>query len=95
MVKAVFDTIIVKPESSGEKRYGSIVIPDAGKELPHIGEVISVGPGKYNIAGVFITPTIKVGDKVILPKIGPVRVEYENEEYLVTSEVNVLAIIEK
>ena len=36
----------------------------------------------------------KIGDKVILPKIGPVRVEYDGVEYLVTGENNVLALIE-
>ena len=95
MIKAVFDNIVVKNEDSSEKFYGSIVVPDMGKEMPHVGTIIDIGPGRYNQAGNFINTTFKVGDKVILPKIGPVRVEYDGEEYLVTSENNVLALIEE
>jgi len=95
MIKAVFDNIVVKNEDSSEKFYGSIVVPDMGKEMPHVGTIIDIGPGRYNQNGNFINTTFKVGDKVILPKIGPVRVEYDGVEYLVTSENNILALIEE
>ena len=94
MIKAVFDNIVVKQDDTGDKMYGSIVIPDMGKEVPHIGTIIDIGPGKHNQVGTFIPTTFKVGDKVILPKIGPVRVDYDGDEYLVTSETNILALIE-
>jgi chaperonin GroES len=94
MIKAVFNNIVVKNEDSSEKFYGSIVVPDMGKEMPHIGTIIDVGPGRTNDDGKLIPSTFKVGDKVILPKIGPVRVEYDGVEYLVTGENNVLALIQ-
>jgi chaperonin GroES len=94
MIKAVFNNIVVKNEDSSEKFYGSIVVPDMGKEMPHIGTIIDVGPGRLNDDGKLIPTTFKVGDKVILPKIGPVRVEYDGVEYLVTGENNVLALIQ-
>lgn len=94
MIKAVFNNIVVKNEDSSEKFYGSIVVPDMGKEMPHIGTIIDIGPGRVNDDGKLIPTTFKVGQKVILPKIGPVRVEYDGVEYLVTGENNVLALIE-
>jgi len=94
MIKAVFDNIVVKNEDSEDRMYGSIVVPDMGKEMPHIGTIIDIGPGRTNDEGKLIPTTFKVGQKVILPKIGPVRVEYDGEEYLVTGERNVLALIE-
>ena len=60
-----------------------------------IGTIIDVGPGRINDSGILISTTFRVGDRVILPKIGPVRVEYDGIEYLVTSEKNVLALINK
>ena len=89
----LYDKVIVKPKEEGEALYGNIIIPDMGKEMPHVGTIIDIGPGRYNNMGQFIPTTFKVGDKVILPKIGPVRVDYDGEEYLVTSENNVLALI--
>lgn len=94
MIKAVFDNIVVKNEDSEDRMYGSIVVPDMGKEMPHIGTIVDIGPGRTNDEGKLIPTTFKVGQKVILPKIGPVRVEYDGEEYLVTGERNVLALIE-
>ena len=95
MIKAVFDNIVIKQEETEDKMYGSIVIPDMGKEMPHVGVIVGIGPGRYNHNGTFIPTTFKVGDKVILPKIGPVRVEYDGVEYLVTSENNILALVEE
>lgn len=94
MIKAVFDNIVVKNEDIEDRMYGSIVIPDMGKEMPHIGTIVDVGPGRTNDEGKLIPTTFKIGQKVILPKIGPVRVEYDGIEYLVTGERNVLALIE-
>lgn len=95
MIKAVFDNIVIKQDEAGDKMYGSIVIPDMGKEMPHIGTIIDIGPGRHNHMGQFIPTTFKVGDKVVLPKIGPVKVDYDGVEYLVTSENNILALIKE
>ena len=43
------DRILLKPIDEGEQTYGSIVIPDMGKEKPEMGEVIAVGPGRLSI----------------------------------------------
>ena len=92
-LNAVFDAVIVKPIEENETRHGSIVIPDMGKEKNLTGEVIAVGPGKYSISGTFIPTTLSVGQKVILPQMGPVKVEIDREDYYVCSENTILAII--
>jgi len=92
-LNAVFDVVIVKPIEENETRHGSIVIPDMGKEKNLTGEVVAVGPGKYSISGTFIPTTLSVGQKVILPQMGPVKVEIDREDYYVCSENTILAII--
>nr|ASN63766.1 co-chaperonin GroES [uncultured virus] len=92
-LNAVFDAVIVKPIEENETRHGSIVIPDMGKEKNLTGEVVAVGPGKYSISGTFIPTTLSVGQKVILPQMGPVKVEIDREDYYVCSENTILAII--
>jgi len=92
-LQAVFDAIIVKPIEEDDKMHGSIVIPDMGKEKNLTGEIVAVGPGKSSITGEMISTTLKVGQKVVLPQMGPVKVEIEREDYYVCSENTVLAII--
>ena len=95
MVKALFNGVIIKPIEEEESSYGTIVVPDMGKEKNIKGEVVSVGPGYYSGMGNFIETTVKVGDIVLLPQMGPVKVDFEREEYYMIEENKILGIIEK
>ena len=52
-LEALFDAVIVKPLETEETTYGSIIVPDLGKEKNERGTVIAVGPGKKTITGEF------------------------------------------
>ena len=93
MLQAVFNTIIVKPQEEEEITYGSIVVPDLGKEKGLRGTIVSVGPGYYTATGQFVSTTLKEGQKVILPAIGASKVELDGQEYWSCPESQVLAII--
>ena len=92
-LNAVFDGVIVKPIEEEDTLYGNIIVPDVGKEKSNVAEVISVGPGKPTITGEFIKTTIQVGDKVILPAMGPSKFDFQGEEYYICAENMVLGII--
>ena len=93
-LKAVFDGVITKPCTEEETQFGNIIVPDVGKEKSNVAEVISVGPGKHSITGdKFIETTISVGDKVILPAMGPSKFDFQGEEYYICAENMVLGII--
>ena len=64
---AVFNSIIVKPQTQEETTYGNIVVPNLGKTKNIIGTIVSVGPGYHCATGEFVPSTLKVGQKVILP----------------------------
>ena len=88
------DRILIKPVDEGEQTYGSIVIPDMGKEKPEMGEVISVGPGRLSEYGKMIPiRSCKVGDTVLVPKIGTLRIDFEGEEYYIAQDREVLAVV--
>jgi chaperonin GroES len=94
-LEALFDAVIVKPLELEETQFGSIFIPDAGKDRNEQGTVIAVGPGRY-IAGVgFINTEIKVGDTVILPTMGFSRLQFEGDEYFIGPENQILARVNK
>ena len=90
------DRILVKPIDEGEQTYGSIVIPDMGKEKPEIGEVIAVGPGRLSEFGKMIPiRSCKVGDMVMVPKIGTLRIDFEGQEYYIAQDREVLGVIKE
>jgi len=92
-LEALFDAVIVKPLETEETQFGSIFIPDAGKDRNEQGVVIAVGPG-VEYAGIgFVNTTIKVGDTVILPTMGFSKLQFEGNEYYIGNEKQILAKI--
>lgn len=89
------DRVIVKPVESGEERFGSIIIPDMGKEKPEMGEVVSIGPGRISEFGQLIKVEAKVGDVVLIPKVGTIRIDFEGQEYFILPDREVLATIKQ
>ena len=90
-LEALFNAVIVKPIEQNEEMYGSIVVPDMGKDKNEHGIVVSVGPGQHTHLGHFIESEIKVGDEVVLPTQGFTKVEHNGEEYYVGPENAILA----
>ena len=89
------DRVLIKPSKKGEEMYGSIIIPDMGQERPEMGEVIAVGPGRTSEFGSFIPVNAKVGDTVLIPKIGSLRIDFDGEEYFIVQDREILAVIEE
>ena len=89
------DRVLVKPVDEGEQMYGNIVIPDMGKEKPEMGEVVAIGPGRMSEFGKFIPVNAKVGEVVLVPKIGTLRFDYEGEEYYIIQDREILASIKE
>ena len=81
--------IAIKPIEAEEEMYGNIVIPDLGKERPEMGEVIGTS-STYNFnSDKFVESNLQVGDKVLIPKLGSLRITVEGEEYFITKEQDV------
>jgi chaperonin GroES len=96
MIKAVWDAIIVRANEKNEKMHGKFIIPDLSQEKAVIGTIIDVGPGRWNEAGTARIPmSFEVGQKVVLPQVGPTKLEWEGIEYIAVSEAQVLALIEE
>ena len=90
------DRILVKPIDEVEQTYGNIVIPDMGKEKPEMGEVLAIGPGRMSEHNQLITVrSCRVGDIVLVPKIGTLRIDFEGEEYYIAQDREILAVIKE
>lgn len=88
------DRVIVRPIEEDEQLYGNIIMPDMGKERPEMGEVVAVGPGRTTEFGTKIEVNAKVGDIVLVPKIGSLRVEFDSNEYYIVPDKEILATVE-
>lgn len=85
--------VILKPIEETEQTYGNIVIPDLGKEKPEMGEVVATS-GTYNYHSDKLVPSnLEVGDKVLIPKLGSLRITVEGDEYYIVKEQDVYSKI--
>ena len=87
------DKVIILPKHEGEQQYGSIIVPDMGKEKPEVGEIVAVGEGRITTNGTLIKNKLKIGQLVIVPKFGAQVVAVEGETYIIASENDILGII--
>src|SRR2546426_10849457 len=89
------DRVVVKPLEEGvQKTPTGIIIPDTAKEKPQEGEVVAVGPGRFE-EGARVPLDVKVGDKVIYSKYGGTEITVEGDDYLILSARDVLAGVKK
>jgi chaperonin GroES len=91
-VTPLADRVVVRALEETEQMRGGLYIPDTAKEKPQQGEIIAVGPGKYE-DGKLVPMGVKVGDKVLYGKYSGTEVTLDNENYLILRESDVLAVI--
>ena len=92
MIKPLSDRVLVKMQESEETTKSGIILASTAKEKPQIAEVIEVGTGKI-VDGKREEMNVKKGDKVVVSKYAGTEVKYEDEEYLILREDDILAII--
>ena len=93
-LKPLGDRVVVKPKVRDETTKGGIVLPDTASEKPQQGQVLSVGQGRLLDSGARATLDLKVGDTVLFAKYGGTEFKHEDDDLLILSERDVLAVIE-
>jgi len=93
-IRPLADRVVVKPAEGEQLTASGLVIPDTAKEKPQEGIVVAVGPGSFH-DGQRIPLDVKVGDTVLYSKYGGTEVKSDDEDYLVLSDRDLLAVIEK
>ena len=91
-VTPLADHVVVRALEETETMRGGLFIPDTAKEKPMQGEVIAVGPGRYE-EGKRVPMDLKVGDKVLYGKYSGTEVTIEGDQLLILREADVLAVI--
>jgi chaperonin GroES len=88
------DRVVIKPTPREEMTKSGIVLPDTAKEKPQEGEIIAAGPGKIGDDGKREPMDVSVGQKVLYAKYAGTEFKVEDEELLIVSQKDILAVVE-
>ena len=92
MIKPLADRVLIKMKESEDTTKSGIILSSSEKEKSQVAEVIAVGPGG-NVEGNNIEMYIKEKDNVIVSKYSGTEIKYEDEDYLIVKQSDILAII--
>jgi chaperonin GroES len=91
-VAPLADRVVVRALEETEQMRGGLFIPDTAKEKPMQGEVIAVGPGRFE-KDKRVPMELKVGDRVLYGKYSGTEVTIDSEQLLILREADVLAVV--
>ena len=88
------DRVVIKPTPREEMTKSGIVIPDTVKEKPQEGSILAVGPGRILDDGKREQIDVKKGNKVLYAKYAGTEFKVDQEDLLIVSQKDILAIVE-
>ena len=91
-VAPLSDRVVIRATADSESMQRGLYIPDTAKEKPQQGEIIAVGPGRFE-KDKRVPMDVKVGDKVLYGKYSGTEVTIDGEQLLILRESDVLAVI--
>ena len=87
-IKPLSDRVVIEQKKAEEKTASGLFIPDTAKEKPLQGTVVAVGPGTSEVV-----MEVKVGDNVLYGKYAGTEITFDNQDYLIMKQNDILAII--
>jgi len=88
------DRVIVKQTEAEEKTKSGIFLPDAAKEKPTRGKVVSVGPGRLDDKGKAMEIPVRVGDTVYYGEYSGTEIEVDGQKFVILRESDLLGVLE-
>ncbi len=92
-LKPLFDRVILSVEKNNEKTSSGLMLPTASLEKSQVAKVVAVGEGGV-VDGKNVEMKLKVGDRVIFTKYAGSEFKYDDEEYIIIKQTDVLAVID-
>jgi len=88
------DRVVIQPTPREEMTKSGIVLPDTAKEKPQEGMILAIGPGAFDADGKRIAMDVKVGQKVLYGKYSGTEFKIDDEDLLIVSQKDILAVVE-
>jgi chaperonin GroES len=92
-LRPLMDRVVVKPTPREEMTKSGIVLPDTAKEKPQEGTILAVGPGGIDNEGKRTPMDVKEGQKVLYAKYAGTEFKIDEEELLIVSQKDILAVV--
>src|SRR5699024_7540185 len=92
MIKPIGDRVVIELVEQEETTASGIVLPGSAQEKPQEGKVIAVGSGKM-VDGKKVELEVNENDHVVFTKFASTEVKYKENEYVILSENDILAIV--
>lgn len=94
-VQPLLSRVLIQKLVPPKKSNSGLLLPDS-KTSSNIGKVVAVGAGKVLENGKILAVNVKVGDFVLLPDYGGIKVPKTNdsEDLLLYHSEDILAIVE-
>ena len=94
-VRPLHDKVLVRRDEAEGKTESGIFLPESSKDKPKSGVIEAVGDGELNTeTGERVALTVKPGDRVIFSSYAGTEVKLNDEELLIMSESEILAVID-
>ena len=87
------DRVVIQPTAREEMTKSGIVLPDTAKEKPQEGTILAAGPGRILDDGKREAMDVKKGDKVLYAKYAGTEFKIDDDELLIVSQKDILAIV--
>ena len=84
------DRVVILPADEAETMRGPLYIPDTAKEKPTRGEVLAVGPGRFE-KGERVKIDLGVGDTVIYSQYSGTPYRAGDDELIIIKASDILA----
>jgi chaperonin GroES len=84
------DRVVILPAEEAEAMRGPLYIPDTAKEKPTQGEVLAVGPGRFE-KGERVKIDLGVGDTVIYSQYSGTPYRVGDDELIIIKASDILA----
>jgi chaperonin GroES len=92
--RPLHDRVVIRRVEEEGKTTGGIIIPDTAKEKPMEGEIIAVGPGARDEAGLLIPLDVKKGDRILFGKWSGTEIKLDGEDLLIMKESDVMGVVD-
>ena len=86
------DRVVIRPSDEADAMHGGLYIPDTAKEKPTQGDVLAVGPGRFE-KGERVKVDVAVGDVVIYGKYSGTPYQVGDDELIIVKASDILARI--